>query len=160
MKAKKFRVGQKVQSIYDPTHVFILDKSQVPERVYHEKGSDRWWTKTELQRLGAPENPATSVRLNGKGKMRGMHPKCAEGVSGEVASKAVATVLRLPRRVCLECRTVFQPTRPWQRFHAEDCRRAYWKRSSHMARVQGQDSRSTVGAGFGIGPVMRRRVPA
>jgi hypothetical protein len=47
-----------------------FDKSLVPERIYNEKGTDRWWTRNELQHLGAPENPATSIRLNGKEQMR------------------------------------------------------------------------------------------
>jgi hypothetical protein len=57
---EKFRVGQKVQSIVDPTHVFVIDESQVPDRIYHEKGSDRWWTKNELQCLGASEKSRPS----------------------------------------------------------------------------------------------------
>ena len=38
---KKFRVGQTVQSVYDATHAFVIDKSVVPERIFHEKGSNR-----------------------------------------------------------------------------------------------------------------------
>jgi hypothetical protein len=126
---KKFRVGQKVQSINDATHVFVIDKSQVPERIYHEKGPDRWWTRNELQRLGAPENPATSIRLNGKGKMRGMHPNpnASPGISGGpqiVAENSVG----LEKRKCLGCEVRLRPTRRWQKFHSEVCRRAYWKR--------------------------------
>ena len=58
----RFRVGQCVQLASDPTLTFVIDRSLVPERIFHEKGSNRWYTKSELQRLGAPENPATSLR--------------------------------------------------------------------------------------------------
>ena len=70
---KKFRIGQHVQSVYDASHTFIIDKSRIPDRIFHEKGSNRWWTKNELQAIGEPENPDTSLRLNGKGKMRAGH---------------------------------------------------------------------------------------
>ncbi|SRR5882724_12153309 len=136
MKAKKFRVGQTVQSIFDSTHTFVIDKSRVPERIYHEKGSDRWWTRNELQRLGAPENPVTSFRLNGKAKMRGMHPKCAPCIpSGpQIVTEVSAS---LEARKCLGCDLKFQPSRKWQKFHSEACRRAYWKRTPFAAqRVQ------------------------
>lgn len=129
-----FRVGQRVQSIYDSSHVFIIDRSMVPERIFREKGSHRWWTKSELQRPGAPENPVTSSRLNGKEQMRGTHSKCAEDVSRGSHAEAAAAGSGLPKRSCLECRAIFQPTRPWQRFDSEDCRRAYWKKVNAVSR--------------------------
>jgi len=52
----------KVSSIYEPTRVFVTDESTVPDRIFHEKGSNRWWTKNELHIAGAPENPATFKR--------------------------------------------------------------------------------------------------
>lgn len=79
-RTKTFRVGQKVQSIYDSGHQFVIDRSMVPPRIFHERGSNRWWLKSELQRLGAPENPATSIRLNGKAKCAQNVPKCAQVV--------------------------------------------------------------------------------
>jgi hypothetical protein len=135
MSKKRFRVGQKVQSIYDPTHVFVLDKSQVPERIYHEKGSDRWWTRSELQRLGAPENPATSVRLNGKGKMRGMHPNAFPDIcsGAEIIAEGPTD---LEKRKCFGCDIRFHPKRRWQKFHAEVCRRAYWKRIPFVSKPE------------------------
>jgi hypothetical protein len=134
MKAKKFRVGQKVQSVFDPTHKFVIDKSQVPERIYHEKGSDRWWTRNELQRLGAPENPGTSIRLNGKGKMRANARNASASISGGL--QIVAGVSVGPgERKCLECSLRFQPARPWQKFHSEACRRANWERTRKRARL-------------------------
>src|SRR5580693_5569916 len=112
MKPKRFRVGQTVQSVYDVEHAFVIDKSQVPERIYHEKGSDRWWTRNELQRLGAPEHPATSTRLNGKGQMRRTHSNAFPPVPGK--PRIVAEVSAgLERRKCMlhECSAEFQPNR-------------------------------------------------
>jgi hypothetical protein len=126
MSKKRFRVGTKVQSVFDPTHVFIIDKSQVPERIYHEKGSDRWWTRNELQRLGAPENPVTSIRLNGKGKMHRTHSNAFRATSGGPQIVAVAPA-GLEERKCLGCDLSFQPKRRWQKFHSEACRLAHWK---------------------------------
>jgi hypothetical protein len=131
---KKFRVGQRVQSVYNPTHVFVIDKSRVPERIYHEKVSNRWWTRNELQRLGAPENPATSIRLNGKSRMRRTHSNAFPAIPGKPSIVTeVSAGLEKPR--CLECGLRFQPARPWQKFHSEGCRLAHWKRMAG-ARVQ------------------------
>jgi hypothetical protein len=120
---KKFRVGQRVQSACDATHTFVIDKSRVPERIYHEKGTDRWWTRKELQRVGAPENPATSIRLNGKGKMRGTHSNAFPGCLSEL--KIVVGPSEGPaQRKCLlaGCAVRFLPKRKWQKFHSEACR--------------------------------------
>lgn len=48
-----FRIGQRVQTIHDASRTFVIDRSMVPERIFHEKGSNRWWTKSELQAAGA-----------------------------------------------------------------------------------------------------------
>ena len=151
MSKKKFRVGQTVQSIYDATP-FVIDKSVVPERIFHEKGSNRWWAKNELQRLGAPENPATSLRLNGKAKCAAMRHKCAAGITGglRVADEPLPG---LEERKCLECGLLFQPRRHWQKFHSEACRRANWWRAIKQARglrglVQSPRGNGMNGAGF------------
>lgn len=52
----------------------MIDKSAAPDRIFHEKSSDRWRMKSGLQAVGAPENPATSSRLKRKSK-------CAQVVS-------------------------------------------------------------------------------
>jgi hypothetical protein len=125
---KKFRVGQTVQSVYDPTHAFVIDKSRVPERIYHEKGSDRWWTKNELQRLGTPENPVTSFRLNGKGQMRGNARNASPAIpSGPQIVAGVSAGLEGQKCLFAGCRIRFGPKRRWQKFHSEGCRRAHWK---------------------------------
>jgi hypothetical protein len=128
---KEFRVGQTVQSVYDPTHTFVIDRSRVPERIFHEKGSNRWWTRNQLQHLGAAENPATSIRLNGTGRMRGTHPDASLTIPG--GPHIVAAVSEgLEERKCLltGCRVRFQPKRRWQKFHSEGCRRAHWKQTT------------------------------
>jgi len=132
-KGKKFRVGQRVCSVHEPERVFIIGESRVPERIFREKGTKNWFCRNELQAIGDPENPATSLRLNGKKEMREDARKCAQGVSAEPNSEAW-----LPKQSCLECGAIFQPTRPWQRFNSEPCRRAYWKHQSRLrAAVKG-----------------------
>ena len=121
---KKFRVGQRVQLASDAMHTFVIDKSAVPERIFHEKGSNRWWTRNELQRLGAPENPATSIRLNGKGNACGMRANACGAIPTPTAPESLA-----PERPCLECGTPFKPTRKWQRFDRPACRFAYSRRA-------------------------------
>jgi hypothetical protein len=125
----KFRVGQTVQSAYDPTHRFVIDESQVPERIYHEKGSNRWWTRSELQRLGDPDNPVMSIRLNGKEKMHRTHSNAFSTDSGGPQLVAATAVDPNDRR-CDECGVAFRLTRPWQKFHSRDCRLAHWKNKS------------------------------
>ena len=125
---KTFRKGMKACSIYEPERVFVIDRSLVPERIYREKGSNRWHLKSELQRLGAPENPLTSLRLNGKGNACGMRAKCVQDdpTATVPASGASPKTPETPR--CLECGAPFQPTREWQRFDRPPCRYAYWRR--------------------------------
>lgn len=108
MKRKAFRVGMRVQVASDPMHTFVIDKSLVPPRIYREKGANRWWLADELQRLGAPEDPARSTRLNGR-------VECARA--------------ELPLRECRRCHIVFQPARKWQRFCSTPCRLEHWKRT-------------------------------
>jgi len=149
---KKFRVGQRVQSVYDAANTFVIDKSRVPERIFHEKGSDRWWTRNELQHLGAPENPSTSIRLNGTGRMRANARKCAPSASGGLQIVA-GVVAGLEKRKCLECGTRFQPKRPWQKFHTEACRRANGERVRKSARLtanRGTHCKLSAGT-FGLG---------
>ena len=49
MKKKTIRVGMKVFSVYTPEHVFVIDRSIQPDRIFREKGSWRWWTAKELR---------------------------------------------------------------------------------------------------------------
>lgn len=124
----RFRTGQRVQLAADPGHVFVIDRSLVPERIYHEKGSNRWWTRNELQRLGSAENPATSLRLNGKGNACGMRAKCMQDDPAAAVPASGAPFLAPETTQCLECGAPFKPTREWQKFDRTTCRYAYWRR--------------------------------
>lgn len=135
-RVKRFRTRQRVRSASEPELVFVIERSAVPDRIYY--GANRWWTKNEIQALGEPENPATSLRLNGKKEMREDARKCAEGVSAEANSETW-----LPKQSCLECGAIFQPTRPWQRFNSEPCRRAYWKHQSRLRAAVKEPPEST-----------------
>ena len=129
---KRFRIGQRVQTIYDASHAFVIDKSRIPDRIFHEKGSDRWWTKNDLRQVGAAENPLTSHRLNGTEEHARGCAQCAQGHPREPESTP-----SLAKRLCLACNAIFEPVKPWQRFDSEDCRRAYWKQN-RSARVRSE----------------------
>jgi len=162
MKRKaNFRVGQHVQSIYDASHTFVIDRSAVPDRIYHEKGSNRWWTKNELQAVGAPENPATSIRLNGKGKMRANARNASPGVSSGLQIVA-GVAAGLEKRKCQECGLNFQPVRPWQKFHGEACRRVNWERARRDRRSTGNRGAhcNLSAAGLGTAVAISESTPA
>jgi hypothetical protein len=53
----------RVCSIYEPGRVFVIDKSLLPVRIFHEKGSKRWWTALELQsRSEQPKKLSAKVK--------------------------------------------------------------------------------------------------
>jgi hypothetical protein len=133
-RAKKFRVGMRACSIYQPERVFVIDRSAIPARIFHEKGSNSWWTKKELQAIGAPENPLTSHRLNGTGEMRENAFQCVP----EAEKTAPEASAGLGQRECPHCRVRFQPKRRWQKFHSEACRLRHWKQRRDGAANQGQ----------------------
>ena len=60
-RGKNFRTGQQVRSIYEPQRSFRIDKSIQPERLFHEEGSDRWYTRSELLALGDAKSIRTRV---------------------------------------------------------------------------------------------------
>lgn len=123
---KRFRVGQRVRSVYDRQRAFVIDKSIVPARLYHEKGSDRWWTKNELEAITAT---ARRVKPLNSRQLRGV------ATTRFLALKSVAMEDRRPtrqpkaptERKCQNCPVRFKPKRPWQKFHSEACRWANWK---------------------------------
>ena len=103
-KRKKFRAGQIVRSIYDAQRTFRIDMSIQPERLFHEDGSDSWYTRTELLTLGeANERPAkVGVATFGAiGKMRSL---AFRGISGWQLAGA-SSVRVAEKRKCLECET-------------------------------------------------------
>jgi hypothetical protein len=129
---KTFRIGQRVQSAEDVSRVFVIRKSRKPGRIYF--GANRWWTKNELQPLGAAENPLTSQRLNGTGEMRENAFQCVP----EAKKTAPEAATGLEQRECPHCRVRFQPKRRWQKYHSEACRLRHWKQRREGAVNQEQ----------------------
>jgi hypothetical protein len=133
---KKFRTGQSVCSVYDPQRKFRIDKSVKPERLFHEEGSDRWYTRNELRAIGeANESPA---RVDAKvladiGRMRSL---AFRGVSGKQLAETGPTKL-LEKRSCLECEIEFTPKRVKQKFCRDAHRTAYWKRKDRLRAEAG-----------------------
>lgn len=129
MKARKpnFRLGQKVRSSFDPKHVFEIDASVIPDRLFHEKGTDRWWQRHEIRLLGAPEKALKpSLRSASQTHGKTHSPKVKEMLAGQLRRYVPKTPdVELP---CEECGTPFKPKRKWQKFDKEVCRRKNWER--------------------------------
>lgn len=108
MGKKKFRTGQR--SVYDPQRIFRIDRSVLPERIFHEKGTDRWFTRSELLAIGEGEKPpamADAATLRHAGTMRS---HAFRGASGAVLA-VPEPVQIMPERKCQECGTPFHPRR-------------------------------------------------
>jgi hypothetical protein len=129
MKFRKhsFRVGQKVRSVHDPKHIFEIDASVIPDRLFHEKGTDRWWQRNEMRLLGAPEKVGKSLTPKAPRTHSKTHPVNVKDLLGAQLRKYVPKEPP-PTRTCPECGTDFKPRRKWQKFDKEACRRLAWLR--------------------------------
>lgn len=125
---RTFRKGQKVRSIYDPKHQFVIADSYKPGRLFYEKGTGRWWTASELRAAGAPEKAFTSLKAVGKGKHEKMHPNALRTLLASPLAKA-APKEPPPQKTCelATCGVLFTPKRKWQRFHSYECQKAWHK---------------------------------
>jgi hypothetical protein len=126
---RKFRIGQAVASIYDPQRAFRIDESVSPERLFHEEGSDRWYTRTELLALGrANERPrrVDAATLAAAGRTRSL---AFRGISGKQLVEGTAVKVAETRK-CLECEAEFTPRRKRQKFCCDSHRTTYWKRQN------------------------------
>lgn len=132
---KTIRVGMKVRSIYDPQHIFTLDRSKLPQRIFHEKGTSNWWTKNDLE--------AVSVPSKGKGAKptkRAVTDRSQAflGASGGLSPQAK----RVYRRTCRECGVEFTTENRRKKFHADACRTAFWKRGNVIPAAMKERLRS------------------
>lgn len=125
---QQFRVGQKVRSVHDPKHVFVIDASVIPDRVFHEKGSGRWWQRNEMRLLGAPEEIGKSLTPKASRTHSKTHPVNVKDLLG-AQLRAHEPKQPVPMRNCEECNNPFKPRRKWQRFDTEKCRRENWVRN-------------------------------
>ena len=124
MKKKIIRVGMKVFSIYTPEHVFVIDRSIQPDRIFREKGSRRWWTAKELRAV--TNRPVKITAKLAKAAQDSRSETFAVHITG-VTSKSK----REYRRTCLNCGTEFTASRPEAKFcktRGASCRAEHWKR--------------------------------
>lgn len=136
-KKQTFRVGQKAQLLYDGKHVIEIDASLVPDRLYHEKGTDRWWAKRQLRPVGPPQKAAKPVSPKTLAAAKKMHSLAFRGTPGK-ALEAASPKIGLSLRECLECHGKFKPRRRWQKFcttKKPPCQRVYNKRLAVVAAV-------------------------
>lgn len=124
MKRKIIRVGMKVRSIYTPEHVFVIDRAIQPDRIFHEKGSRRWWTAKELQSVTEKPSKQSAKAL-----------KAAADSRSQAFEKHIPTITsrskREYKRTCLNCGTEFTAARAEAKFcktKGASCRAEYWKR--------------------------------
>ena len=129
MKPKRnFRVGMKVSSVYDPSHLFVIDRAVQPDKIFHEKGSKRWWTQKELQ-------PRSKVpaKLSAKAKKEALASRYLAfmNTSEGLASKSAPVY----RRTCLYCGTEFTAERKQAKFckaRGSSCRTLYWRQRNEV----------------------------
>jgi len=133
-KGKKFRKGMKVCSIYDPERAFVIDKSLLPSRMFHEKGATRWYTKRELRPPNSRVKPAPQAKA---GTLFYERSRAFQGMA--LISR------QQPKFICAECRVRFErkpkarPLKPGElAFCCGAHRTAHWKRQDRpQAKVRG-----------------------
>jgi hypothetical protein len=133
---KKFRTGQQVRSVYDSQRKFRIDKSIQPERLFHEKGSDRWYTRSELLALGEANEPATRVGAKALASIGRTRSLAFRGISGKQLAEP-GPAKQPEKRNCLECEAEFTPRRKRQKFCCDAHRTAYWKRQGRLQTEAG-----------------------
>ena len=112
------RIGMKVRSIYEPERVFSLDRSKQPERLYHEKGTQNWHTKSALQPSNAPKYAVSAKRKKVALERR---TEAIAGLPGELGNKTKPVY----RRTCLFDGVEFETINKAKKFHTDACRAAY-----------------------------------
>lgn len=125
---RTFRKGQKVRSIYDPKHVFTIDASYMPDRLFHEKDTDRWWQRSELQAIREAEKAERPSPRSGKRPQDTMRPDALRAMFARALVKA-APAKSLPPKKCelSTCQVFFAPKRKWQRFCCDEHKREWNK---------------------------------
>ncbi len=135
MKKKVIRVGMKVRSIYDHKRIFRIDKSIKPERVFREKGSKRWYLKSELR--GARDAGPFSLNLMAAelkrfGKKRSV---AFRGAKFQLSPKRTSEF----KLTCDECGLQFTRERKPRPGHGIFCsgahRTANWKRRNEIPEI-------------------------
>src|SRR5208283_2504931 len=130
--------GMRVRSIYDPKHEFVIDRSILPERVYREKGTKRWWAKRDLEGLIGRSKPLSAKKEEALLKARSL------------AFQAIPTALSpkgkpLYRRTCPECGLEFTTEQQKQKFSSDACRTKNWKRRNEIPEIPKERLRSQRG---------------
>lgn len=139
------RVGMKVRSIYNPEHVFTLDRSIQPDRIFREKGTRTWWTAQELR--GVKRKPVPLSATKKKQAVKSRSVAFLRPSQGTV-SKSTPTY----KRTCFNCGTEFESKRKEALFcqtRGASCRAEYWKRRHQPPEIPKQRLRSQKGGDSG-----------
>jgi hypothetical protein len=122
---KSFRKGQKVSSVYNPDREFVIDRVIQPDMIYHERGSNRWWSKSELRAVLEAKRPVTASKLQAAKDSRSQAFIGNPAKQGRRRNKTY-------KRTCRFCGTEFLAARPEAEFcppieGKPSCRMQDWK---------------------------------
>lgn len=132
---KTIRIGMRVRSVYDPKHEFVIDKSVMPERVFREKGTTRWWAKRDLERAIGRPKPITATKEERLLKLRS---RAFQSIPVPLSPKGKP----LYRRTCPECGIEFTTEQQKQKFCSDAHRTANWKRRHEAPQIPKERLRS------------------
>lgn len=126
----KPRKGLTVVSAYDPRYSFTIDKSFQPERLFREKGTSRWWAKSELRRFIGDDLPPKPLSAERQTKALGEAQMAIMAAMGHQLNPTA-----LPKQLCKGCPVKFRPPdKRVRKFHSVECERAYAKRKADAAQ--------------------------
>jgi hypothetical protein len=129
-----------VRSIYDAHRTFRIDRSISPERLFHEEGSDRWYTRNELLAIKEANISVIGLDANIERERTIMRSLAFRGLSGRQLTGAQPAKQPETRR-CRECEIAFTPKHKRQKFCCGPHRTAYWKRQ-YRSYVEGEGAQT------------------
>jgi len=121
-----------VRSAFQAGHVFEIDASVRGERLYHEKNTDRWWTRGELRPYRHGDLEAQGATNGAKGGLSQGEVRRLRKMRANAFKAVPAKQLKAPstgtRVECLCCGEKFIPPRPWSKFKNKEHHNRYWKK--------------------------------
>jgi hypothetical protein len=132
---KVIRIGMRVRSIYDPTREFIVDRTKQPDKLFHEKGSKRWYSRFELQSVSKH-----ALKLTAKLKTKALAIR-SDAFQG-MPPGSLPHSPTLYRFTCLFCGTEGTSKRKGTKFCTEKgkcCRTRYWRNRNEIPEVPDRD---------------------
>lgn len=133
MKKKTIRIGMRVRNVYTGQE-FTVDRSKIPPRIFHLKGSKDWYPAIALEAVRKKPSKLTAKAHKAIAKVR------SESFAGPVDGVHVSSK-PFYKRTCLNCGIEFTATQKKQKFHNDSCRAEFWRRRNEVP-VSGERLRS------------------